>query len=169
MTLAPRPPYSAGQAMAAYPASASFLFQVRMRSSASGDVRGSLEPGDEIADDDGIAVVVGVPALQAGLGALADHAGGGHVPAGLAEDAVVQQYARDVLASGRGVEHLLEALVDHVAVALHGEHGAVGSHALDPGGDRRGPAVEGLDDVHIESLGEGRVAADAHDGDGLVG
>ena len=37
MTLAPRPPYSAGQAMAAYPASASFLFQVRMRSSASGD------------------------------------------------------------------------------------------------------------------------------------
>ena len=54
--------------------------------------------------------------------------GRGHVAAGLAEHPVVQQDAGDALAAAAGVQHLLQALVHHVAVALDREHDAVGLH-----------------------------------------
>ena len=64
----------------------------------------------------------GVAAVERVLRALPDDPRGRHVAAGLAEHAVVEQDAGDALAARRGVQHLLQALVDHVAVALEGEH-----------------------------------------------
>ena len=94
--------------------------------------------------------------------------GRGHVAAGLAEHAVVQQDARDALAARRGVQHLLQALVHHVAVALEREHERVGQHALHAGRDRRRAAVQRLDEVDVDRAREGRVAADARDRDRVL-
>src|SRR5205807_2376582 len=66
--------------------------------------------------------------------------------------------------SGR-VQDLLQALVDHVTVALKGEHGLVGLHALDAGRDRGSPAVQGLHEVDVERARERRIAPDADDAD----
>ena len=66
-------------------------------------------------------MAVRVPSLEAGLGPLPEHRRGGHVASGLAEDPVVEHDAGDLLTAGRGVQHLLEAFADHVAVALHRE------------------------------------------------
>ena len=118
---------------------------------------------DEVADEDRVAVVLGVAAVERVLRALADHARGGHVAAGLAEHAVVQQDARDALAARRGVQHLLQALVHHVAVALQREHERVGQHALHAGRDRRRAAVQRLHEVDVHRARERRVAADAGD------
>src|SRR5438270_8682482 len=125
----------------------------------------AFEPGQEIADDDRVAVVAGVAALEAGLRALAEDAGRRHLATCLAEHAVVQEYARHVLASRRRVKHLLEALVHHVAVPLEREHGRGRPHALDAGGDRRGPAVQGLHYVDVKGAGERRIAPDADHAD----
>ena len=110
-------------------------------------------------------MVLGVAAVERVLRALADHARRGHVPAGLAEHAVVQQDARDALAARRGVEHLLQALVHHVAVALQREHERVGQHALHAGRDRRRAPVQRLHEVDVHRARERRVAADAGDAD----
>ena len=88
--------------------------------------------------------------------------------AGLAEHAVVQQEAGDLLAAGRGVDDLLQALVHHVAVALDGEDERVRPGPLDPGGQRRRPAVQRLQHLAVEVVGERGVAADAEDGDGSL-
>ena len=120
---------------------------------------------DEVADQDRVAVVLGVAAVERVLGALADHGRRGHVAAGLAEHAVVQQDAGDVLAARRGVEHLLQAFVHHVAVALQREHERVGEHALHAGRDRRRAAVQRLHEVDVHRARERRVAADAGDRD----
>ena len=74
-----------------------------------------------------------------------------------------------VLAPGRGVEDLLQTLVDHVAVALDGEDDRVGPGPLDPGGQRRGPAVQRLEHLDVEVVREGRVAPDAEHGDRPAG
>ena len=57
---------------------------------AARDVRRALELRDEVADEDRVAVVLGVAAVDRVLGALTDHGRRGHVAAGLAEHAVVQ-------------------------------------------------------------------------------
>ena len=119
----------------------------------------------QVADQDRVAVVAGVAAVERVLRALAEHGGRGHVAAGLAEHAVVQQDARDGLAAGRGVQHLLQALVHHVAVALEGEHDGVGLHPLDAGRERRRAPVQRLQQVDVEVVREARVAADADDRD----
>ena len=106
-------------------------------------------------------MVLGVATVERVLGALADHGGRGHVAAGLAEHAVVQQHARDGLAARRGVQHLLQALVHHVAVALEREHDRVREHALHAGRDRRRAAVQRLHEVDVDRHREARVAADA--------
>ena len=85
--------------------------------------------------------------------------------AGLAEHAVVEEHARHALAPRRGVEHFLQAFVDHVAVALQREHGLVGLHALHPRRHRGGATVERLHHVDVEGAGERRVAADTDDAD----
>ena len=70
---------------------------------------------------------------------------------------------------GRGVQHFLQALVYHVAVALDGDHKSVGQHPLDPGGHRWCPTVQGLNHLHVEVVGEGGVAPDSEHRDGLLG
>ena len=40
------------------------------------------------------------------------------MPSGLSEDTVVEQDARDVFSSRRGVDDLLESFIDHVTIAL---------------------------------------------------
>ena len=109
-----------------------------------------------------------VAAVERVLGALADHGGGGHVAAGLTEHAVVQHDAGDVLAARGRVQHFLEALVHHVAVALHGEHDRVGLGPLDAGGQRRRAAVQRLEDLDVEVVGERGVATDAEHRDGAL-
>ena len=111
-------------------------------------------------------MLLGEPAgVHGRLGALAEHAGRRHVAARLAEDAVVQEDGRELLAPGGRVHDLLEPLGHHVAVALEREDEAVGQHALGPRGDRRRAPVEGLQHVHVDDAGEGRVAADPADTD----
>ena len=55
-----------------------------------------------------------------------------------------------MLAAGRGVDHLLQALVHHVAVALHREHEGVGLGPLHAGGERRRAAVQRLEHLDVE-------------------
>ena len=69
------------------------------------------------------------------------------------------------LAARRGVQHLLESFVHHVAVALQREHDRVGKHALHAGRDRRRAAVQRLHEVDVHRAAEARVAADAGDAD----
>ena len=92
----------------------------------------AVELGDQRAQPDRVAVLLGVAPVEGVLGALAERGGGGHVPAGLAEHAVVEHEAGDALAARRGVQHLLQAFVHHVAVALHGDHEGVGLGPLRP-------------------------------------
>ena len=88
--------------------------------------------------------------------------------AGLTEDAVVQEDAGHVLAAGCGVDHFLQAFVDHVAVALEREEQLVGAHALGARREGGGTAVECLDQVDVHQAGERRVAADADHTDRLL-
>ena len=135
---------------------------------ATRDVGRAVELGDEVADADREAVLGGVTAVERVLGALTERGGGGHVPAGLAEHAVVHHEAGDVLTPCRGVQHLLQALVHHVAVALDGDDERVGLGPLHAGGERRRPAVQRLEHLDVEVVGERRVAPDAEDGDGAL-
>jgi hypothetical protein len=59
------------------------------------------------------------------------------------------------------VQHLLQALVGHVAVALHGEDHGVGTDPLDPGGAGRGLAVQALQHVDVHDAYEAAVPDDA--------
>jgi hypothetical protein len=67
------------------------------------------------------------------------------------------------------VDDLLQALVHHVSVTLHGEDEQVRPSPLDTGGERRGPSVQRLDDLDVQFAGEGGVAPDAPDADGGPG
>src|SRR3546814_5007350 len=71
----------------------------------------------------------GIASLQRVLGALAKDGRGGHVAAGFPENAVVQKDTGYVFAARGGVDDFLQAFIDHIAVALHGEHDGVGPHS----------------------------------------
>jgi hypothetical protein len=88
------------------------------------------------------------------------------VAAGLPEYAVVEEDACHLLAASRGVEHLLQPFVHHVAVALQREDERVGEHALDSGRDRRRAPVQRLHEVEVHRPRERGVAPDADDRDG---
>ena len=111
-------------------------------------------------------MVLGIAAVERVLRALTDHASRRHVAAGLPEHAVVEQDAGDLLAAGRGVEYLLQAFVDHVAVALQREDERVGQHALHAGRDRGRASVQRLHEIDVHRPGERCVATDAGDRDG---
>src|SRR5262249_58144108 len=68
----------------------------------SGSVRGAVELRQQVPDQYRMTVVGGVATLERVLGALAEHGGGGHVPAGFAEDALVEPPAGDRPAARRG-------------------------------------------------------------------
>jgi hypothetical protein len=110
-------------------------------------------------------VIFRVAAVERVLRALPEDARRRHVAAGLAEHAVVQQDAGDLLAPCRRVEYLLETLVHHVAVALEREHHRIGPHALHARRHRRCPPVQGLDEIDVDRARERRVTADARDHD----
>ena len=73
----------------------------------AGAVRGALEPREEVADQNGVAMLSGIPSVDGILGALAQDSGCGHMAAGLSEDAIIQQDAGYVFTAGRCVYHLL--------------------------------------------------------------
>ena len=67
-----------------------------------------------------------------------------------------------------GVEHLLETLVDHVAVALHGDDQRAGLGSLHTRGERRRAPVQRLQHLDVEVVGERGVAADPEHADGTL-
>ena len=71
-------------------------------------------------------LALAVATADRGLGVLAEHRGGRHVPAGLAEHGVVEDDRGDALAARGRVQDLLQSLRDHVAVALHREDDSLG-------------------------------------------
>src|SRR5438874_1850977 len=75
----------------------------------------------------------------------------------------------DRLAARRGVDDLLQTLVDHVAVALEGEDAAVGKHAFHARRHRWSATVQGLHEVDVDRAREARVAADPGHRDRAVG
>ena len=97
------------------------------------------------------------------------HRGRRHVPTGVAEDAVVEEQRRHLLAPGRRVQHLVQALAHHVAVTLERDDGRLGLHPLDAGGDRGRPAVEALQRVDVADLHHLGVAPVPGDEDGAAG
>ena len=66
------------------------------------------------------------------------------------------------------MDHLLQAFVHHVAVALQREHERVGEHALHAGRDRRRAPVQRLHEIDVHRARERRVAADAGDADRVL-
>jgi len=135
---------------------------------ASSHVSGARQRSDQIGDRDRVPVGLGLAAVEAGLGPLADDGRGRHLSAGVTEDAVVEHDRGNAFTSSRGVEDLRQALAGDVTVALQGEDGRVGMHPLDPGGYRWSAAVEALQEVDVGQLHDVGVAAVADDPDGFV-
>ena len=123
------------------------------------------ERGHDVGHRDRGAVVTGGAALEAGLGALPDRRRRGHLAAGVAEHPVVEHEAGDRLAAAGGVQHLGEPFRDHVAVALQRVDGAIGEHALHPGGDGGGAPVQALQELDVGGGDDLRVAAVPDDAD----
>ena len=116
----------------------------------------------------GIAVLLGIAAVGGGGGLHAHQGGGGHLAAGHAVDAVVDEDDGDVLPAVGGGNRLGQADGGEVAVALVGEDQAVRIGALHAGGYGAGAAVGrgGVvvgDIVHVQAA-----AADAQDAGGAV-
>ena len=123
---------------------------------------------EDLAHVHGVAVLLGVPALGGSGGLHAHQGGGGHLAAGHAVDAVVDEDDSDVLSTVGGGDGLSQADGGEVAVPLIGEHQRIGVGALHAGGHGAGPAVGGGgvvvgDVVHVQAA-----AADAQYAGGLL-
>ena len=134
----------------------------------AGDVGGGVELVDELAHVHRGAMLLLIAAVRGGSGLGAKQRGRGHLAAGHAVDAVVDEDDREILAAVCSAHGLGQADGGKVAVALIGEHQRLGAAALERAGDGAGPAVGGGDGVHIE-IGNGEAAAaDALDIAGVV-
>ena len=116
----------------------------------------------------GVAVLLGIPALGGGGGLHAHQGGGGHLAAGHAVDAVVDEDHGDVLPPVGGGHGLRQADGGQIAVPLVGVHQGVRVGPLHAGGHGGGPAVGGGgvvvgDVVHVQAA-----AADAQHAGGLL-
>nr|AIF26401.1 putative 2-oxoglutarate oxidoreductase [uncultured bacterium fosmid pJB17E7_contig I] len=134
----------------------------------AGDEAGAGQGGQHFGDTQGVAVDVHAAAVGSGGGLHADECGGGHLAAGHAVDAVVNEDHDDVLAAVGCVDGLGGADGGEVAVALIGEDVAVGVEALDGGCHCGGTAVGGFLEVNIKIVVGHDGASDRGDADGLV-
>ena len=93
-----------------------------------------------------------VAAIGAGSRHLAGQRGGGHLAAGHAVDGVVDEDDGDLFTARSRVNNLRCADGGQVAVALIGEHGPVGQHALDARRHGGRAAVRGLHHIAVEVI-----------------
>ena len=114
-------------------------------------------------------MILRVPALDRVLGALADYRRRRHVTAGFTKHAVVEQHARNRLASGCRMNDFLQPFVDHVTVALKRENQLIWAHALCPGCKRWCATMECLNEVDVHNAGERGIAPDPHHSDRALG
>ena len=136
---------------------------------AARDIGNTVERREHFRHLDREAVLLRVAALERILGSLTQHGGRGHMPAGLAEHAVVEHDAGHILAARRRVNDFLKTFIHHVAVALQGEDDAVRVNTLEPGREARRAAVQCLHHLDIEPRRERGVAADAENTHRAIG
>ena len=115
-----------------------------------------------------MSVFGGGTTVEAGLRALTNGGGRGHLSAGVAEHPVVEHQARDRLAPRRRVQHLGKTFRHHVAVALEGVDGPVREHPLHAGGDGRRATVQALQELDIGGGDDLRVTPVTDDADRTV-
>ena len=96
------------------------------------------------------AVDLRIAAVGARDGLLADQRGGSHLTTRHTVDGVVDEDHRDVLATVESVERLSTTDTSHIAVALVGEHQAVGPYALDSRSHSGSASVGCLRPVDVE-------------------
>ena len=87
---------------------------------------------------------------------------------GQAVDEVVHDDVGEVDVLARGVVEVVAADRVAVAVAAEDEDVEVGPGKADAGGERQGAAVDEVEAVAVDEVGEARRAADAGDGDDLL-
>ena len=113
-------------------------------------------------------MVVGVAPFQRILRALTNHGGGRHMPAGLTEDAVVEQHAGDdspraaVWITSCRPSFTMSPSPWRVKISC------LGPHPLGTGGHRGRTTVQGLHQIDVHHARERRVAADPDDADRVL-
>ncbi len=134
-----------------------------VRVDGAGDEAGLGAEGER----DGVERVV-ERSLGAGLGDLALLGGGGVLALGEAVDPVVEQQDLQVDVAAQGVDEVVAADAQGVAVAGDDPHGQVRAGDGEAGGDGRGAAVDGVHAVGVHVVREARRAADAGDEDDVL-
>ncbi len=105
---------------------------------------------------------------RGGLGDLPDLGGRGVLALGQPVDPVVEQQDLDVDVAAQGVDQVVAADGERVAVAGHDPDAEVLAAGRETGRDGRGAAVDGVHPVGVEVVREPRAAADAGDEDGVL-
>ena len=103
------------------------------------------------------------------LGDLAELGGGRVLALGQAVDPVVEQQDRQVDVAAQGVDQVVAADRQAVAVAGDDPHVEVGAGDGDAGGDRRGATVDRVHPVGVHVVREAARAADAGDEHRVLG
>ncbi len=102
------------------------------------------------------------------LGDLADLGGGAVLALGEAVDAVVEQQDLEVDVAAQGVDEVVAADGQRVAVAGDDPHAQVAAGGGEAGGDGGGAAVDGVHPVGVHVVREAGGAADAGDEDDVL-
>src|SRR5207244_986345 len=102
------------------------------------------------------------------LGHLPLLAGGRVLTLGQPVDLVVEQQDGEVDVAAQGVDEVVAAYGERVAVARHHPDVQVGPGQGQPGGDGGGPPVDGVHPVDVHVVGEAGRAADAGDEDHVL-
>ncbi len=102
------------------------------------------------------------------LGHLAELGGRRVLALGQPVDAVVEQQDVEVDVAAQDVDQVVAADRERVAVAGDDPHRQLGPRRLEPGGDRRRAAVDGVEAVGVHVVREAARAADAGDEDEVL-
>ncbi len=105
---------------------------------------------------------------RGGLGDLADLARRRVLPLGQAVDTVVEQQDLQIHIPAQRVDQMVPADRQRVAVAGHHPDAEVAPGGGQPGGDRRGPAVDRVHSIGVHVVRETGGAADTGDEDGVL-
>ena len=97
--------------------------------------------------------MINITAVGAGLGHLSRQTGGGHLATSHAVNGVIDEYDRNILVSGSGVNRFCHADGCQVTIALVSKDDILGPAALNAGGGGGCPAVGGLDHIAGEVIG----------------
>ena len=138
---------------------------LRVGDRAACGVRHAREQREHLGDRDRVAGRRCLTPARARRRPLAEQRRRGHLAAGHAVDAVVDEDDADPLAASRGVDDLGRPDRGEVAVALVGEDERVRTDPADAGRDRRRAAVRGLDEVDRQVVVGEDAAADRGDRD----